>query len=353
LTLLADPGLRSPADTAVLRDQARLAELHFALDRISDSVLELPARLNAVTQVIRLRLGCDACSVYVLEPEERTLVLQASFGLAPESVGHARLKVGEGVTGWVAEHLEAVALADAPTDPRFKYLPETHEERFRSLLSVPIVADRSFVGVINVQHRRPHPFAESEQLLVGGIGYKVGAMIRAARLESDLLGREAGLELLLWAGEHAGGGFAPDLASVLLERCRRALGAKAAVLRQLDPADGSLRVTATSGLGGLGETLPVLGPGQGIAGLALARRAPFRSNRYADFAGHLVAAQAVSSSILCVPLIDAGRAVGTLSLLDKWNPGGSGRFGEDDEAVLAGVARLVAGGLTEGPRRSA
>jgi signal transduction protein with GAF and PtsI domain len=348
LTTVADPALRTPNEVAALRDQARLAELHFALDRISDSVLELPARLNAVTQVIRLRLGCDVCSVYVLEPEEQTLVLQASFGLAPESVGRARLKVGEGVTGWVAEHLEAVALADAPADPRFKYLPETHEERFRSLLSVPIVADRAFVGVINVQHRFPHRFAESEQLLVGGIGYKVGAMIRAARLEAEVLDREAGLQLLLWAARAAVGDTpaapAPeaDLAAELLDRCRRALGAKGAVLRRHNPADGRLTVAATAGLGTVEGTLPVLAAGEGIAGLTLVSRAPFRSNRYADFAGRLVAVQAVSSSILCVPLVDRGRPVGTLSLLDKWGVTGPGRFGRGDESVLSGVAGLLA-----------
>jgi signal transduction protein with GAF and PtsI domain len=333
------------AYAAAQRDQARLAELHFALDRIADSVLELPARLNAVTQVIRLRLGCDVCSIYVLEPEEQTLLLQASFGLAPESVGQAQLKVGEGVTGWVGEHMEAVALADAPADPRFKYLPETHEERYRSLLSVPIVADRAFVGVINVQHRLPHEFGASEQLLVEGIGYKVGAMIRAARLEAELLEREAGLELMLWA---AGASFArrgTKLAPEMLDRCRRALGAKAAVLRLKDRMDGQLKVAATTGLGHLGETLPALAPGEGIAGLTLAQEAPFRCNHYADFAGLLVSVQAVSSSILCVPVIHGRKAVGTLSLLDRWGTTGPGRFGREDEAVLSGVARLMARGL--------
>lgn len=349
MTLLAEPRPNTPlpdadadADANTVRDQARLAELHFALDRISDSVLELPGRLNAVTQVIRLRLGCDVCSVYVLEPEEQTLVLRASFGLASESVGRARLKVGEGVTGWVAEHLEAVALADAPSDPRFKYLPETHEEGYRSLLSVPIVADRSFVGVINVQHRAPYTFSASEQLLVGGIGYKVGAMIRAARLEADLLDREAGLDLLLWAADAVSGGRDAHVLTTLLARCRRALGAKGAVLRRCYPDHGRLFVGATDGLGPVGDTLPALSPGEGIAGRVLVHREAFRSNRYADFADRLVGAQAVSGSILCVPLMHGEQPVGTLSLVDKGGSTGEG-FSAHDEAVLGGVARLLAG----------
>lgn len=341
----AEPNTLPAVEQVALRDQARLAELHFALDRISDSVLELPARLNAVTQVIRLRLGCDVCSVYVLEPEEQTLVLKASFGLAPEAVGNARLKVGEGVTGWVAEHLEAVALADAPTDPRFKYLPETHEEGYRSLLSVPIVADRSFVGVINVQHREPYTFSASEKLLVGGIGYKVGAMIRAARLEADLLDREAGLDLLLWASDAVSRPRDAYLMRTLLGRCRRSLGAKAAVLRRCYPDHGRLFVGATDGLGPVGDTLPALAPGEGIAGRVLEQRAPFRSNSYAEFADRLVGAQAFSTSILCVPLLHGDRAVGTLSLADKWGSAGPEGFSGHDEALLSGVARLLAGTL--------
>jgi len=347
LPTITDPGTApslTPAEEAALRDQARLAELHYALDRIADSVLELPARLNAVTQVIRLRLGCDVCSVYVLDPEEQTLVLKATFGLAPESVGKARLKVGEGVTGWVAENLEAVSLADAPADPRFKYLPETHEERFRSLLSVPIVADRSFVGVINVQHREPYTFTETEKLLVGGIGYKVGAMVRAARLEADLLHREAGLELLLWSA-HQGWREAPEDGTLpaFLARCRRAAGASAAILRRYDPATRQLQVAATDGIAGVAERLPALGPGQGIAGWVLAGKKAFRSNRYADFADRLVSAPAVSQSILCVPVLAGSRPMGTLSLLDKQGEDGPGRFTGHDETVLSGAARLAAG----------
>lgn len=333
----------TPAEEAALRDQARLAELHYALDRIADSVLELPARLNAVTQVIRLRLGCDVCSVYVLDPEEPTLVLKATFGLAPESVGKARLQVGEGVSGWVAEHLEAVSLADAPSDPRFKYLPETHEERFRSLLSVPIVADRSFVGVINVQHRRPYTFSETEKLLVGGIGYKVGAMIRAARLEADLLHREAGLELLVWSARQGWRETPNDTLAAFLARCRRAAGAGAAILRRYDPATRRLQVAATDGIGGVAECLPALGPGQGIAGWVLAARQAFRSNRHAEFADRLVSTPALSQSILCVPVLAGTRPMGTLSLLDKQGEDGSGRFTGHDEIVVAGAARLAAG----------
>lgn len=333
----------SEFDRAVSQHQVRLAELHYALDRISDSVLEMPARLNAVTQVIRLKLNCDVCSIYLLEPEEQHLLLRASTGLAPEAVNHSRLRLGEGVTGWVAEHLEAVALADAATDPRFKYLPETHEERFRSLLSVPVIADQSFLGVINVQHREIHPFTEYEQLLVRAIGYKVGAMIRSLRLEAALLRRQTDLDLLLWAGRAAAMDVSPDtLLPELLVKARRALSAQGGIVRRMDSGSKRLEVACTDGMGALEATLRPLAMGEGIAGRAAARGAAIRANSFPDFAPGLASASAISSSVLCVPFLDGGRVTGTLTLFDKQDPDGAAGFTEEDEQMLAGLAHLAA-----------
>ncbi|MDH5526563.1 MAG: GAF domain-containing protein [Nitrospirota bacterium] len=328
---------------ALARHQTRLAELHYALDRISDSVLEMPARLNAVTQVIRVKLGCDACSVYLMDREEDALVLEASTGLAPEAVGHARLKRGEGVTGWVAEHLEAVALADAPSDPRFKYLPETHEEAFRSLLSVPVVADQNFVGVINVQHRQPHPFTEYERLLVGAIGYKVGAMVKSDRLEHEAARHEAAVETLLWVAAHtAAESPQADMVTELVSRARRTLFATGAVLRTLEPDSGRLEVVCADGLEAASAALAPLLPGEGIAGTVLASGAPVRNNHYGTFARQLKAVPAVSASILCIPVRHRdGTVFGTLSFFDKVAPGGTRHFDSADQRLAEGLVRLT------------
>lgn len=331
----------------VARHQARLAEIHFALDRISDSVLDLPGRLNAVTQVIRLQLGCDACSIYLLDSDAEALTLRASYGLAQSMVGRARLRVGEGVTGWVAEHLEAVALADAADDPRFKYLPGTGEERFRSLMSVPIVADRSFVGVINVQHTTVHTFSNHETLLVAGIGYKVGAMIRAAGLERSIRQQQLGIDLLLTAGNTV----ADDsplhmLMPTLVAKCRHALGASGAVLRLFDAETQTLRVNHVEGAGAEVAGFGPLRLGEGIAGRAAATRRPVRANDYDRFAGQLMAFGVVSSSLLCVPLIAKDALLGTLTVFDKDSQFGDRGFTLEDEQILTGTAALMAAALS-------
>ena len=65
-----------------------------------------------------------------------------------------KLRLGEGITGWVAQHREPVALAmNAWQDPRFKLFNDLPEDRFESFLSVPLITRERVVGVINLQNR--------------------------------------------------------------------------------------------------------------------------------------------------------------------------------------------------------
>jgi len=125
---------------------------------------------------------CDSCLIYVLEGEE--LVLRASKNPHPEVVDRLKLRVGEGITGWVAEHKEAVAVPEkASQDPRFQFFHELPEDSYEAFLSVPLMCRRRVVGVINLQHRLPHVFKPKQIRLISTIGFLVGAEIELARLE--------------------------------------------------------------------------------------------------------------------------------------------------------------------------
>jgi uroporphyrinogen-III synthase len=127
---------------------------------------------------------CDSCFVYVLEDDE--LVLRASRNPHPEMVDRLKLKVGEGITGWVAEHREPVAVArNASDDPRFKLFNELPEDRFEAFLSVPLVSRGRIVGVVNLQSRKPRVYSRREIGLLSTIGFLVGAEIELARLEGE------------------------------------------------------------------------------------------------------------------------------------------------------------------------
>src|SRR5882724_7462865 len=144
--------------------------------------------LTRVVEFASALVKCDSCLIYVLEGEE--LVLRASKNPHSEVVDRLKLRVGEGITGWVAEHKEAVAVPEkASQDPRFQFFHELPEDSYEAFLSVPLMCRRRVVGVINLQHRQHHVYRRREIRMISTVGFLVGAEIEMARLEeanSDL-----------------------------------------------------------------------------------------------------------------------------------------------------------------------
>jgi uroporphyrinogen-III synthase len=143
---------------------------HQALDRILDFAVEV--------------VKCDSCFIYVLTGED--LILRASKNPHQELLDRLKLRVGQGITGWVAEHLEPVAVfSEAFKDPRFQRFNELPEDRYEAFLSVPLMSRGRLVGVMNFQHREPHVYSSRDIRLISTIGFLAGAEIEVARLETE------------------------------------------------------------------------------------------------------------------------------------------------------------------------
>ena len=138
--------------------------------------------LGRVVEFASDLVKCDSCLIYVLEGEY--LVLRASKNAHPEVVDSLKLRVGQGITGWVAEHHEPVAISEkAAYDPRFQFFHELPEDSYQAFLSVPLMSRGRVVGAINLQHRLPHIYKLKEIRLITTIGFLVGAEIELARME--------------------------------------------------------------------------------------------------------------------------------------------------------------------------
>jgi uroporphyrinogen-III synthase len=141
--------------------------------------------LDQVVEFVSEVIKPDSCFIYVLENNE--LVLRASKNPHPDVVDRLTLRVGQGITGWVAKHRKPVAVSrNAFQDPRFQEFSELPEDRFEAFLSVPIISRGRLVGVFNLQHRLPHMHTRKEVQLVSTIGFLVGSEIELARLESEV-----------------------------------------------------------------------------------------------------------------------------------------------------------------------
>jgi signal transduction protein with GAF and PtsI domain len=140
--------------------------------------------LAQIVEFASALVKCDSCFVYVVENDE--LVLRASKNPHAEVIDRLKLKMGQGITGWVAEHREPVAVpSNAAQDVRFQLFNDLPEDRYEAFLSVPILSRGRAVGVINVQHRQPHSYTRRQIRMISTIGFLVGAEIEVARLESE------------------------------------------------------------------------------------------------------------------------------------------------------------------------
>jgi phosphotransferase system enzyme I (PtsP) len=146
--------------------------------------------LQRIVEVVAQRVGTDVCSLYILDPRAQRLTLWATIGLAPSSVGKVTMSVEEGLTGMAIEKLEPVMAVDALTHPRYKFFPETGEEKYHSFLGVPIVERGTPIGVLVVQTLRRRKFSPHEIRLLREIASKVGPIIVTARLMEDLKSKE-------------------------------------------------------------------------------------------------------------------------------------------------------------------
>jgi two-component sensor histidine kinase/putative methionine-R-sulfoxide reductase with GAF domain len=164
------------------RRRAELTALHHVNAMASSSLDETTVLNNAVKAVARV-MHVDVCSIYLLQAAS-PLVLRATYGLNPSAVGHANLAMGEGVTGWAAQQGRTVAVADLWSDTRAKYLPETEEDPYHSLVSVPIRAasGEQILGVINVQTKERREFKQDEVSFLEMIAGELGLWIENARL---------------------------------------------------------------------------------------------------------------------------------------------------------------------------
>jgi two-component system, sensor histidine kinase and response regulator len=168
--------------------QGRSSDLIFLhrVSRIVTSELSLDEMLGQIVGLTAQSTRCDACLIYLLESSTGEFVLRASQVPRAQNLDDVRVKPGEGVTGWVAEHQSVVALgSNSSADPRFKSFSRLVEDTYEAFLSVPLLYKGRTIGVINVHHRESHPHSEQEISSVTFIGEQMGSAIAKSLLEEE------------------------------------------------------------------------------------------------------------------------------------------------------------------------
>ena len=189
------------------RQRGAAAELTFLRRLLANSAAadDHQSLLRAVIDEAREATRSDVCSLYLWEPEPAELVLTATNGLSRDGIGKVRLRLGQGVTGAVAEQGRPLSVPDVRLEPRFEWVPGLDQEEFLSMLSVPVLVGDRLVGVLNVQTSevRRHRPDEVELLMAIG-GHVAGIIQRSALLDELRLLQRQRTDLLMTLGHDIG-----------------------------------------------------------------------------------------------------------------------------------------------------
>ena len=171
-----------PPDT-----ERKLRELSFLhqVAQLAASARDWDEMLRIVIDRTTDAMGVEVSSLYLLERRESILRLVATNGLNRRFIGKATLRLGEGITGWVANARVPLAARDVRADPRFKWIPGVDEERFTSMLSVPLLIHAEMVGVMNVQSVAARAFDGEEIEFLQTIANQVAGIIEKGRLQRE------------------------------------------------------------------------------------------------------------------------------------------------------------------------
>jgi GAF domain-containing protein len=222
--------------------------LHQIISTVGSS-LDLKEVLEAVVQLLSDASAVHACFVYFLEDGGKQLVLRAASEPYAEFVGEIALERGEGLAWWALEHREpAFILENALADPRVKYVPELEEEKFQSLVAVPVLGkDGGPIGSILLHTEAPREFTDEEaEFLVSSASLVAGA-IENARLFEETRRRVGELEQLTELAEAVARAETLDeLLPAVADGARRLLAARLCAVYLLEPAGDELRLRACS-----------------------------------------------------------------------------------------------------------
>ena len=289
--------------------------------------------LREAVRVMRASSG----SAVLINPTNGLLEIEASQGLPP-AAGQVKLRVGEGITGWVAKTGRPARVPDIRQDPRYVMV----NSEVRSELAVPLAVEGVIRGVLNVDSDRVDAFSAADQELLQALAVEAAKVIHTTWLHEQLR-RKAGLfESLASVGQTINSTLSLDEALLVITReACQLMSAKMSSLMLLDPGREWLDLRSSHGAGRAYVQKPRLSVEESLIGIVVRRKKPVQvenvqtSHRYQNIE---VARQEGLISLLSVPLLFRGEAIGALNVYTGQPHG----FSNEEIAILTALAGLSA-----------
>lgn len=260
----------------------------------------------------------DTCFIYLLDDSGQELVLRAAKGPTKGVVGKIRLKVGEGISGWVAREKKNVALArESFRDHRFKSFSELEEDKFQSMLSVPLVAGDKAIGVINIKTDQPHVYTNNQILVMERIAEQVANAIQSSRMYRKMETQVTQLTTLSEVSRSITSGmYLDEILQLIVAMTAESMKFKIVTVMLLDEEKGELIIQATQSTSREYIRKPNLKLGESLAGKAISEGRPIAvldvkktpEYRYPD-----IARKEGLCSMISVPLRLRDKSIGVIN----------------------------------------
>ncbi|HID95544.1 MAG TPA: GAF domain-containing protein [Candidatus Latescibacteria bacterium] len=311
--------------------------------RIISSSLDLDEILRQIVEIAASASGADSCLIYLFDYENEELVLRASKNPDPRILGRIKLRIGEGITGWVAREKKVVAIPrGAREDRRFKFFHNLPEDRFEAFLSVPIIARDELIGVINVQHEGEHQHTPSEINLLSAIAEYVGSAIENARLYEETRKKAIQLDLLSQISQTiVSNRYLKEMLQLIVTMTAQVMGSKICSIMLLDEKKQELFIGATQSLSDEYINKPNLKVGQSISGRVVKEKRPITVLDVTKELGYMypqIAKREGIVSMLTVPMMIKDRVIGVINSYTSHEH----IFTDEEIKVLQAVANQAA-----------
>ncbi|MFA5089222.1 MAG: GAF domain-containing protein [Candidatus Omnitrophota bacterium] len=289
---------------------------------LTSSELELKKVLKEVVKIVNEATIADSVFIYLFDDKKENLLLMASKTPHEKILDDIVLKIGEGITGWVAKENKIVAIkANASQDPRFKNFDVLPEDRYEAFLSVPIVYKGKAIGVINVQHKDPHEYAENTINLIYTIAKQVGGVIEHARLFEEIKKKALQFDSLIKVSQSiTSENYLDEILNLIVVVTAEMLNSKICSIMLLDKNGKELSIKATQSLSQEYRKKPNVKVDSSLTGEVIRAKKPIvvadvrREEKY--FYRDLAAKENLSS-MLAVPMILKKKAIGVISVYTK------------------------------------
>jgi signal transduction histidine kinase len=322
--------------------KARYERLHllYQVSNVIHSTLEPQEALQLIVREAVRLVRASSGSVVLVNPTNGLLEILASEGL-PANATQLKLRVGEGVTGWVARAGKPARVGNVTEDPRYVMLRES----VRSELAVPLEVNGEVRGVLNVDSDRANAFSSEDQELLEALADQAARVIQNTWLYEQWRLKARWFESLVNVSRTINSTLNLDEAlTVITREACMLMQAKMCSVTMLDESRKWLNLRASFGAGESYLTKPRLDAEESLLGAVVRRKKPVQvenvqtSSRYQNVE---VAQREGLVSLLSVPLLFRGQAMGALNVYTA-RPH---TFSDDEVRILSAFAELSAIGI--------